>query len=1155
SYATWGVIRRTENTTCPVKVYLSASPSNALFFPSSVTLDKDVTQKQFNIGVVDNSQVDGFRTIEVTGAIYISSCNCSTTPDNGGVVKSTLTVVDNDGPSLSVTINPASLKEGISNAGTMSIFRNTSTEIPLEVNLSSNDTSEISLPETVTIPAGEATIQVPIDTKDDHIDDGNQMVTLQANATGFSPGMAWVYVTDINKPDLVMTDIELSKDSAAANSQIEVHAMIMNNGYGTAPSGVKVKLYLSKDDRIDDEDSVIFESSFPDPIPMSQSAAYLELLTVPSIAGDYYILAKVNPELTISELLYINNESGSVPLRILPSYNGVAMTDVDVLTEPAPVSIHGLATLIDGNPAPNADLDIYIISDGIRRVLEVSTDESGNFSTSFEPNSYESGHYSIGACFPGQDMNEEQDAFDILGMERVSKDYFIWNIKKDVPITGTIKIQNRSNIPLHDISFSSDNLPNGCQLRIDTISILPGSGIAEFNYTVEGLENTAGVNYIEFPVIVSSSGGVSFEFTGYYYCQSLESHLECKPASINTTMTKGKSRYFNLQVVNIGAGETGHLSIELPKIDWMSLVSVDTLGTLLSGDTLNITLMFIPNNDIPLNAPMSGRMVVHITNGDDLIIPYQVEMVSEATGSLRVDVVDEYTYFTEDAPHVSGAHVVIRHPYSGMVMAEGFTDTNGIFEVENLAEGSYKMTVEVDKHEGYQNIIMIDPGRVNEQSVFLSFQAITYTWEVVPTEIEDEYQIDLVMEYETNVPAPVVIIEMPEEMPELLGDETYTFLVTLTNKGLITAEDVELRFPQDDPEYEWIFNFPKIDLLAQQAIQVPVVMRIKSSNKSAHISRQTNIGSPLDIGKSQYSQNGLKSGGGCTDYAITIYGFECGLDQRWHTTSHSFTFSGRYCPQPGTDLPDFGGGTGPGGGAYTGGYAGANRPFVAMSTTGCDPCLIAVAGAGVACYGGAAAGAMFCIFSFADGDFFSWSALADAITCIPKRVYGCPANVASAFITCYAAPPWGHSSLKNSSSLFHLENMNLKNAPPIMLQAVYDLEHVEYYDSLLGAYYTEYFGNLDWESKESIGDFVSIIDSIVKGKLTFDTQFADVIKEYMSGTDISEDEINVFLNRWNNSMEAWNKGIYSPNSEFPDIIDHTRIDYFLSEMNTMYEYA
>ncbi len=1154
-YATWGVIHRTANTSCSVKVNLSASSSNSLFFPASVTLDKDATQKQFNIGVVDNAQVDGFRTIEITGAIYISSCNCSTTPENGGVVKSTLTIVDNDGPSLSVTINPASLKEGISNAGTMSIFRNTETSIPLEVSLFSNDTSEISLPETITIPAGETTVQLPIDTKDDQIDDGNQMVTLQADASGFSPGMAWVYVTDINKPDLEMTDIELSKNSAVANSQLEVHALILNNGYGTAPSGVKVKLYLSKDEKIDDNDSIIYKSSLPDPLPMGQSTAYLELITVPSIAGDYYILAKVNPELTVSELLYINNESGSVPLSILPSYNGLAMTDEEILTEPAPVPISGLATLMDGNPAANVDLDVYIISDGIRRVLEVSTDEAGNFSTIFEPFSYESGHYSIGACFPGQDLDEEQDAFDIMGMERVSKDYFIWNIKKDVPVSGKIEIKNRSNVPLHNITFSSDNLPNGCQINIDTISLLPGAGIAEFSYTVEGLENTAGINYIEFPVVVNASEGVSFEFTGYYYCQSLASHLECKPASINTTMTKAKSRYFNLQVVNNGAGETGHLSVELPKTDWMSLVSVDTLETLFSGDTLNITLMFVPNNEIPLNIPLTGRMVVHITNGDDLVIPYQVENVSEETGSLRVDVVDEYTYYTEDAPHVRGAHVVIRHPYSGMIMAEGFTDANGIFEVENLAEGSYKMTVEVDKHEGYQNVIVIDPGRVNEQSVFLSFQAITYTWEVVPTEIEDEYQIDLVMEYETNVPAPVVIMEMPKEMPQLTGDETYTFMVTLTNKGLITAKDVELVFPQDNPTYEWIFNFPKMELLAQQSIQVPVVMQIKSPNKSAHIFQQTSIGSPLRNGNSGYSQNGLKSGGGCTDYAMTIYGFECGLDQRWHTTSHSFTFTGTYCPQAGTDLPDFGGGTGPGGGAYTGGYAGASQPFVAMSSTGCDPCLIAVAGAGVACYGGAVAGAVFCVFSFADGDLFSWGAVADAITCIPKRVYGCPANVASAFMTCYAAPPWRHSSLKNSSSSFRLDDMNLKNAPPIMLQAVYDLQHVEYYDSLIGAYYTEYFGALDWESKESIGDFTMAIDSIVKKKLTFNIQASEAIKAYMQGTDISEEEINVFINRWNRSMEAWGKGIYSPNSEYPDIIDHTRIDYFLSEMNTIYEYA
>ena len=49
----------------------------------------------------------------------------------------------------------------------------------------------------------------------------------------------------------------------------------------------------------------------------------------------------------------------------------------------------------------------------------------------------------------------------------------------------------------------------------------------------------------------------------------------------------------------------------------------------------------------------------------------------------------------------------------------------------------------------------------------------------------------------------------------------------MTNVGLITAKEVKLDLP-DDNEYEFITTYQQQDILAQQAIQVPVVMKVKS---------------------------------------------------------------------------------------------------------------------------------------------------------------------------------------------------------------------------------------------------------------------------------------------------------------------------------------
>ena len=89
----------------------------------------------------------------------------------------------------------------------------------------------------------------------------------------------------------------------------------------------------------------------------------------------------------------------------------------------------------------------------------------------------------------------------------------------------------------------------------------------------------------------------------------------------------------------------------------------------------------------------------------------------------------------------------------------------GLFQADDIPEGYYTLKVQAPHHAGYQNNIFVTKGVVTTEVVFISFQAITYSWEVVPTLIEDEYDIELIVEFETNVPAPVVIMNMPDTLP------------------------------------------------------------------------------------------------------------------------------------------------------------------------------------------------------------------------------------------------------------------------------------------------------------------------------------------------------------------------------------------------------
>lgn len=1138
-YATWGVIKRVKGDD-NITVNLSSNPSNALFFPASITLPKGASEQKFNIGVVDNNEVDGYRKVAISGSVYISSCSCGTSSENGGVVTANLVIADNDGPSLSVSVNPLSLPEGKLNAGTLTISRNTSTNQALTVIISHNDPSEVNIQTSATILAGQKMVQIPINTLNDNIEDGNQMITIQASAATFSSGFGYVFVTDLNKPDLVITDITLNNTAFATNELIEITGSAFNSGFASAPSGVKINFYCSKDKTIDANDILLGEFVFPSPIAQDAPANFLKTLDIPDQTGNYYILAKINPAETITELEYFNNVSDAVDLIITPEYVATAITDNNLYFPNTTIPIHGSAFNNKNIKMPNVDVDVYILNNGTRRELKARTNNLGEYSVEYTPIANESGHYTIGGCYPKQNLSIAQDAFDIPGIRFESASNIIWEMKQGQTIVGKIAVTNTSEATLNHVVIKSDKLPSGCQIKFDTIAVLSGKQTKEFNFTLKATELTSGMNYEKIKFQITSNEKIATDFPAYYYCQALQGQLKADPVSINTSITKGKSRLYELQVYNNGAGETGTVTISLPNVSWMKLVSPATLTNLAPQDTATVILDFSPTADIPLNTPISGNIALNCANGNGLKVPYLLEVVSAETGELKVDVVDEYTYYTAEKPHVKNAHVVIRHPFSGAIVADGYTNSDGTFSVSNLPEGNYKMKVDADKHESFQTTITIDPGRENEQNVFLSFQAITYTWEVVPTEIQDKYEVKLVMKYETNVPVPVVITEMPESMPQLFNDETYPFMVTLTNKGLITALDVQIKFPQNDTEYEFVTNFTKTDLLAQQSIQVPVVMKRRATLKSANIDQSTS------------------STGSCKAEEITMFGWKCGDDRKWHAVSKSFIYTPRKCENNGITIFDLPFTIEPIRGPYTPiPYNPYSDIITVSSDDSCDPCLIAIGLATIGCFGGPAMNTIQCGLSNLDLEYTTL----DAFTCAAGYypIVGCGVGLLGAAYECnkdwikshYPIIPkvLEYPILKSANS------ETISSLSPILMQSLANLAYVLYAIEGYDEWMTEYMRPMDWYSKVNKIDFFTLIDPFTKNKTPIQTADLIFIQQKMVGTDITANEIAAFASRWNNSLAAWSKNTNSPNADFPDIIDKNQLNQYVQKVDSANSYA
>jgi hypothetical protein len=895
--ATWATVTRVTPGTQQLHIVLSASEPGQLFFPAEITLGAKDAGKKFNIGTVDNAFVDGDRQISVKASIYISSCSCS--GGQLGSASADLLILDDDGPTLTASVDKGTLPEGKTAAGQLTISRNTISALsnPVTVALSHNKPDEIEIPASVTIPAGYASVNVPINTKNDGVTDGNQLVTIVAEAAGFTKGTCWVIVTDQNKPDLSLTEMQLSATSAPAESNIQVDLTVNNEGLKLAPTGIEVKLFLSKDRLYDTSDILLQTYTIDRDITLNAPFSIQLTAKVPPVTGDYYLIAYINPSQQVEELLDTNNQLISDIFTALPEYSANVTLSGNLFPGGTPVSINGKAEYLPNQPAANKEVDVYIVTNNFRRELKATADGNGNFNVIFTPIQNEAGHYYVGACYPGQKSDIQQALFDIPGIKRTQTNNIIWDVLENRPTRDSIAIQNIGSLALNNIRVEVLSAPQSCQVVFDPIEQLAGNGSTFLRCTITGTTAHTVNKYDDVKLRLISDEGAVYEFSSFFFCRIATGALKATPASINTTMIKGATRMYEFTLENTGAGETGEISVVLPKVDWMRLVSPAKVASLPEKGSTIVTLELTPTENLQLNTFVSGTIALNCTNGKGVSLPFRIETVSEETGSLLVDVLDEYTYYSESGPHVANAHVILRHPYTGQIIAQGYTNEQGLFQIDNVHEGYYTLVVQADKHEGYQNTILIDPGTTTRKNIFISFQAITYTWNVVPTEIEDQYDIQIVAKYETNVPVPVVVMEMPNKMPELKAGETYSFMITLTNKGLITAKEVEIRFP-DDPEYSFTCLMQKMDLMAQQAVQVPAVMERKTALRAS-------------------------SSPPCGGVAVTHYVYECGDDYQWHLTEKSFTIGGRVC-------------TGSGGGGG-GGYGGFGYPTPAGGSVGNVP--------------------------------------------------------------------------------------------------------------------------------------------------------------------------------------------------------------------------
>ena len=1114
-------LSRTDNIDKKVTVKLSDNSEGNLYYArQTIEMAPGVKEVTLNMGPIDNSLVDGERTYQVTAAVFIASCSCNASVGtSGGVVTVPLTIYDNDGPALNLSASSSLLKEG--GEMTLTVSRNTDSKSQLDVNLSSNHDAAIEFPKTVTIAEGETSAIFTVKSKGNDTTGDDLTATLIAESEGFAKSSVWFTISDQTLPDARIMAISSQENKIEAGGKTTLNLSIANQGSYVLPEQTKIGFYF------DNAATPADVAYLQDNLAAGESTTMMREITLPATVGEHKLYAVVNDGQGVKELLYTNNTSDVLNITTVAPISMETKVAKAIYAPGEKVVISGKAK---GKDIAKKSVEVYIVNGGYRHTITTQTQDDGSFEVNYDPYSGQTGHFAVGACYPSANLSDEQASFDIYGIKRTSSDAITCEASLGDIYQGKLNISNPGNLTLTGLKVKVNSKPDNC-----TVNATPG------NTTLKGGENTdiafsitpsgasEGSDWEKIELSIESAEGAILPATLYYYCRVKTGKIEASVASIKTTMVKGESRDYPFTITNVGKGETGKISLALPS--WISSVTPMEMPSLAKDESTEIILRMTPTDKMQLNVPVTGNIAINCANGEGMPLPFCIEPVSTKEGKLTIDVCDENTYYTKEAPHLAGAKVKITHPTTGAVVAEGITNEKGLFSA-NLAEGYYAVRVSAEKHDSYSNNLLVDPGTETKKVVNLSYEAINIDWKVEETEIQDEYEIKTNVKFETQVPVPVVELTVPDRIytENLRKGESLIFNATLTNKGLITAKDVQLLLP--DTVTSWRFE--------------PI-----GPGKANELAPGQSIEIPIRVSE------GPGDDGPCVVYIGTLYYWECGPDKKWHKYYKSMQITickGRVTvveyPSTGS-----GGGSGPGGGPGGGGGGSygpsSNIPTVTQKVDkSCNPCLnmysqkITECGVNVGLSLlknnplGCIVGLGFCARDL-NKDFHSWRSwggcVASAVGCIPgigpvPALVGCLISLTE---PCEANNASAKMRAGNSSSYSEPSYItDFKNKLAIPLQ-----ESKAFQNMLL-----EYFGDEVWVNEtngEDLQDLMVMLQTSEEEVLT-----ADNYIKYKP-QNVTKVQYYKFIERLNNTALA--------KTDDGNYIDLSKVAGYVNEINSANE--
>lgn len=184
-----GTVTLADAVDTDVLVHLASNDAGEMQVPATVTVASGAMSATFDLLVPDDGQIDGTQPVTITAAVT------GWTGDSA-----TVDVEDNESLNLVVTLPSAMLEGQATTTGQVRLAGTLPTA--LVVTLTNSAPTQLAVPGSVTIPAGQIAVSFTATPVDNSLVDGVQSVQITASSAGFVDGSAVVLVYDNETPAL-----------------------------------------------------------------------------------------------------------------------------------------------------------------------------------------------------------------------------------------------------------------------------------------------------------------------------------------------------------------------------------------------------------------------------------------------------------------------------------------------------------------------------------------------------------------------------------------------------------------------------------------------------------------------------------------------------------------------------------------------------------------------------------------------------------------------------------------------------------------------------------------------------------------------------------------------------------------------------------------